>query len=31
MTVPPNVAHASRFVSLERQAREARRGLWASP
>ena len=29
MTVPPNVAHASRFVSLERQAREAGRGLWA--
>ena len=28
MTVPPNVAHASRFVSLERQAREAGRGLW---
>ena len=25
MTVPPNVAHASRFVSLERQAREAGR------
>ena len=31
MTVPPNVAHASRFVSLERQAREAGRGLWAIP
>ena len=28
MTVPPNVAHASRFVSLERQVREACRGLW---
>src|ERR1700675_4744975 len=28
MTVPPNVAYASRFVSLERQAREAGRGLW---
>jgi endonuclease YncB( thermonuclease family) len=28
MTVPPNVAHASRFVSLERQAREAGLGLW---
>jgi len=30
MTVPPNVAHASRFVSLERQAREAGRGLWGA-
>jgi micrococcal nuclease len=29
MTVPPNVAYASRFVSLERQAREAGRGLWS--
>jgi micrococcal nuclease len=29
MTVPPNVAHQSRFVELQRQAREAGRGLWA--
>ena len=28
MTVPPNVAHAQRFLALEREAREARRGLW---
>jgi micrococcal nuclease len=28
MTVPPNVAHQRRFLELERQAREAGRGLW---
>jgi len=28
VTVPPNVAHAQWFVSLEREAREAGRGLW---
>ena len=28
MTVPPNVAHADRFLALEREAREARCGLW---
>jgi micrococcal nuclease len=31
MTIPPNVAHQSRFVKLQREAREARRGLWARP
>ena len=29
-TVPPNVKHASLFVTLQREAREAGRGLWAS-
>jgi micrococcal nuclease len=29
MTVPPNVKHASLFVTLQREAREAGRGLWA--
>jgi micrococcal nuclease len=29
MTVPPNVKHASLFVRLQREAREAGRGLWA--
>src|SRR5262245_50540355 len=29
VTMPPNVAHAKWFVSLEREAREAGRGLWA--
>jgi micrococcal nuclease len=29
MTVPPNVEHADLFVRLARQARRARRGLWA--
>jgi micrococcal nuclease len=28
MTVPPNVKYADRFVTLEREAREAGRGLW---
>lgn len=28
LTIPPNVAHAQRFVALARQARQARRGLW---
>jgi micrococcal nuclease len=28
MTIPPNVAYQTRFVALERQAREAGRGLW---
>lgn len=27
-TVPPNVAHADEFVALQREAREAGRGLW---
>jgi micrococcal nuclease len=30
MTVPPNVKHASLFLKLQREAREAGRGLWAS-
>jgi micrococcal nuclease len=30
-THPPNVRHADYFVNLRRQAREARRGLWADP
>ncbi len=29
MTIPPNVAHQRQFVQLEREARQARRGLWA--
>jgi micrococcal nuclease len=29
-TVPPNVAHADEFVALQRQAREANRGLWSA-
>ena len=28
MTVPPNVRHQERFVKLQREARERRRGLW---
>lgn len=31
LTIPPNVRYADRFVPLERAARQARRGLWASP
>jgi micrococcal nuclease len=31
MTVPPNVRHQSLFVKLQRDAREAGRGLWAEP
>ena len=30
MTIPPNVKHASLFVKLQREARDAGRGLWAS-
>jgi micrococcal nuclease len=30
MTVPPNVRHQSLFVKLQREAREAGRGLWAT-
>jgi micrococcal nuclease len=30
MTVPPNVRHASLFLKMQREAREAGRGLWAS-
>jgi micrococcal nuclease len=29
MTVPPNVRHQLLFLKLQREAREARRGLWA--
>lgn len=29
MTIPPNVKYADLFVQLEREAREAGRGLWA--
>ena len=28
MTVPPNVKHQDLFLRLQREAREARRGLW---
>jgi micrococcal nuclease len=31
MTVPPNVRHQALFVKLQRDARAARRGLWAQP
>lgn len=31
MTIPPDVAHADEFLELQREAREARRGLWAPP
>ena len=30
MTVPPNVAYHGEFLRLEREAREAGRGLWAT-
>lgn len=30
-TIPPNVRHREQFVALQRQARLARRGLWADP
>jgi len=29
MTIPPNVSHAQRFVALQKEAREAGRGMWA--
>lgn len=28
LTIPPDVRYAARFARLQRQAREARRGLW---
>jgi micrococcal nuclease len=31
MTVPPNVRHQLLFLTLEREARAAGRGLWAAP
>jgi micrococcal nuclease len=30
LTIPPNVAHAELFRTLERRARAAQRGLWGS-
>lgn len=30
LTVPPNLRHVERLVRLGREAREARRGLWAA-
>jgi micrococcal nuclease len=30
MTIPPNVRHQALFVKLQRDARDARRGLWRS-
>jgi micrococcal nuclease len=30
MTIPPNVRHQSLFLKLQRDAREARRGLWGA-
>jgi micrococcal nuclease len=29
-TYPPDVAHAEEFVALQREAREANRGLWSA-
>jgi micrococcal nuclease len=31
MTVPPNVRHQSLFLKLQREARDAGRGLWREP
>jgi len=31
MTAPPNVRHRELFVTLEQEARDQRRGLWADP
>jgi micrococcal nuclease len=31
MTVPPNVRHRDLFVTLEQEARDNRRGVWADP
>ena len=31
MTIPPNVRHQSLFLKLQREARDAGRGLWAEP
>lgn len=28
LTIPPNVKYADRFVELQREARQAKRGLW---
>ena len=29
MTIPPNVKHQALFLKLQREAREAGRGLWS--
>jgi micrococcal nuclease len=31
MTVPPNVRHQALFLKLQRDARQAGRGLWGVP
>ena len=31
MTIPPNVKHANLFIKLEREARDAAKGLWGIP
>ncbi|MFN8285429.1 MAG: thermonuclease family protein [Chitinophagales bacterium] len=31
MTIPPNVTYADSFVLLQREAREAKRGMWSEP
>jgi micrococcal nuclease len=31
LTIPPNVRYVDRLVPLERDARRARRGMWATP
>ena len=31
MTVPPNIRHRDHFRTLERTARQSRKGLWADP
>ncbi len=31
MTVPPNIRYQERFLALQREAREQKRGLWAEP
>lgn len=31
MTIPPNVTYADTFVVLQREAREAKRGMWSDP
>jgi micrococcal nuclease len=31
MTIPPNVRHQALLLKLQREAREANRGLWAEP
>jgi micrococcal nuclease len=30
MTIPPNVRYQGRFLKLQREAREAKRGLWGA-